>query len=298
MSVVADFRNPAQVFGCLGLLQLVEILHPGVPIRAGFGCDPSRFEIAVEGADVHIPDVVRWLIGSKPRLVLPDESYIPSAPKEFKALLGQVNHRVRGAGEPAAYAPRGKTLKRLPVELVGRDGRCVCVDYQGDSFALTGRPSGVLWAPTGAERAVTYHMVSALLSLMRAERIDPAAPFSTGNYLPHAEAIGFRLDPLWRPSTRRTGYSFNVTKSACAINPLTELLCALGLSHARPERPSILTMRYAIPIGSYAPSQLRAGVGGAPLRSPMRRYEVWLEDLTGKGTFAIDSVRLINRGVL
>ncbi len=294
MSVAVDFRNPAQVFGCIGLMQIAEVLHSGAALRAGFRSEPNRFEIAVESAEMQVSDAVRWLIASKARLVLPDESYIPSAPKRFKALLAGVSYRVRTAGEPIAYSPHGKTLRLLPVELVGPDGLSVCVDYQGDSYALTGRPSGVLWAPTGKDRAVTYHMVNALLTLMRKKGIDPDSLFSTGNYLPHAEAIGFRLDPLWRPSTRRAGYSFNATKSACAINPLTELLCALGLSYARLERPSRLTMRYAIPMGLFSPSQLRAGVGGAALPAPVRRYEVRLEDLTGKGIFAIDSVRLTN----
>ena len=67
------------------------------------------------------------------------------------------------------------------------------------------------------------------------------------------------------------GSMFNVTKSACAVNPITELLCALGLSYARPECPSRVTMRYAIPMGLYAPSQLRAGVDGAARVRPAGR---------------------------
>ena len=298
MSVAVDFRNPGQVFGCLGLVQLVEMLHLGARIRAGFRSDPSRFDISVESAEVEIAEVVRWLIGCEAQLVLPDASYIPSVPKEFKALLGDVKYRVRPVGEPIAYGPQGKALKRLPVELLDAGERRVSVNYQGNAYALTACRNGVLWAPTGTDRAATFYMVSALLRLARQDGIDLAAPFSTGNYRAHAGAIGFRLDPLWRPSTRRAGYSFNATKTACAVNPLTELLSALGLTYARPESPSRLTMRYAIPMGSFAPSQLRAGVGGAALPCPMRRYEVRLEDLTGKGTFAIDSVRLTNPGVL
>ena len=298
MSVAVDFRNPGQVFGCLGLAQLVEMLHPGASIRAGFRSDPNRFEISVESVEVEIAEIVRWLIGCEAQLVLPDASYIPTVPKEFKALLGDVRYRVRPVGEPIAYGPQGKALKRLPVELLHADGRGVSVNYQGDTFALTARPSGVLWAPTGTDRAATYYMVSTLLRLAREEGIDLSGPFSRGNYRPHAEAIGFRLDPLWRPSTRRTGYSFNATKTACAINPLTELLSALGLTYARWQSLSKLTMRYAIPMGSFAPSQLRAGVGSAALPCLTRRYEVRLEDLTGKGTYAIDSVRLTNPGVL
>lgn len=298
MSVAVDFRNPGQVFGCLGLVQLVEMLHPCASIRAGFSSDPSRFEIFVESAEVEIAEVVRWLIGCEAQLVLPDESYIPSVPKEFKALLGGVKYRVRPVGEPIAYGPQGKALNRLPVELLDAGGRGVSVNYQGGAYALTARPSGVLWAPTGTDRAATYYMVSALLRLSREEGTDLSSPFSTGNYRPHTGAIGFRLDPLWRPSTRRAGYSFNATKTACAVNALTELLSALGLTYARWQALSRLTMCYAVPMGSFAPSQLRAGVGAAALPCPMRRYEVRLEDLTGKGTYAIDSVRLTNPGVL
>lgn len=298
MSVPVDFRNPAQVFGCLGLVQLVEVLHPGAPIRAGFRSDPSRFEIFVESAEAEITEIVRWLTRCEAQLVLPDDSYIPSVPKEFKALLGDVRYRVRPIGEPIAYAPQGKTLKRLPVELLGAGRRGVSVNYQGDTFALTARASGVLWAPTGRDRAATYYMVRTLLGLACEESIELSSPFSSANYRPHAGAIGFRLDPLWRPSTRRAGYSFNATKTACAINPLTELLSALGLTYARWQSLSKLTMRYAVPMGSFAPSQLRAGIGAAALPCSMRRYEVRLEDLTGKGTYAIDSVRLTNPGVL
>ena len=64
---------------------------------------------------------------------------------------------------------------------------------------------------------------------------------------------------------------FNATKSACAVNPITEVLCALGLSYAWPECPLRLTMRYAIPMGLYAPSRLRAGVDGAARVRPAGR---------------------------
>lgn len=276
--IPVDLLNPGQVFACLGLVEAADILLGDG--RGGFDwSDPSnvRFRVVADGAQNPIEVVLDFLRNA---------SVVAMGPAgcEHETSGWKVPTVPQSADEPYAYpSPESPaTLSaRLTATLTDADGqrreRALAIDYWGDSFAATRRDAFKLWGGAGGYPGAA--LARDALQLVRDGEVDAENPFAFAA----PQSSSFRLD--WRRDyiPIDAGFSPNRHSHVRMVGyPVVELLAAIGLSYARPQRDGRLSYRYAV-VGApdpLAPMFLRAALSGATL--PFRQ-RFFLLDLGWSG---------------
>ena len=266
-SIPVDLFNPGQVFACLGFLEAADVLCGEA--EGGFDWRDeadTRFHLRAAGDDNPIEAVLRFLAEAKVTAIAPHGSKNRTEKwKVMTALLKQ--------GEPFPY-PDPSSPATLPARLEA-NGKAILLDYWGDA---TIRDNAKFWAGSGGYPGAALTVDA--LELIR-DRIKEAGdnPFA----LSALQSSSFRFD--WRRDyiSLDTGFSPNDHGNIHMVGyPLVELLAAIGLSHARPQRQKKLSYRYGIVAGNrdddflLAPIFLRAALGCAELPFPQRFFHMKL----------------------
>lgn len=264
--VPVDLFNPGQVFACYGLLEAAEVLLGDA--RGGFDWANSAqawFNVGARGAADPVAEVLAFLenatVGS-----------LAAVDSEHGTEKWQVfTHRVP-AGRPCAYGNPDSPAP-LPAVLKCDDTRIV-IDHWGDR---TRRDNVKFWAGSAGYPGAA--LLRDALNLVRT-RLGGAStdPFA----ISAPQKSSFRFD--WRRDYVPLGVGFSLNEHSSVVPqgyPVVEILAAIGLTHARPERPdrrNKLIYRYRVMAGdSLAPMLLRAGLGCADLPFPTRTFRVQLE---------------------
>lgn len=280
-TVPVDVFNPGQVFACLGLVEVAEVLFGSGSAHAAFDwSEPGAcwFALGAQGSEDPIGAVLSLLERAKVVTIAPASFDLDTSQwkVETRALLG-AEFPVPVPASPAA----------LPALLIC-DGKEVRLDHWADSRVpntmCTGRDNVKFWA--GIQGKLGSELLQEALEVVRSkipsQRRDPfnlSAP----------QSGSFRLD--WRRDyvPIDAGFSLNNQKSHMRSRgyPLVEVLAAIGLSHARPLRLHKLAYRYGVAGRSSAdqplerallpPAFLRASLGLAPLPFPTRTFTMHLD---------------------
>ncbi len=257
-TISVDLLNPGQVFGCLGLAEASDVLFGGATAGFDWQDDEATFTVQADH-DAPVAGVVNFLgradvTARSPALAdldtekwsvptegIPPESGWPYAP-------------------PSSPAPLPVVLRSGNQELV--------LDHWGDT---TRRDNTKFWA--GAAGYPAAARVRDALELVRASVAGfTEDPFSLA--APQKSALGFD----WRRDYVPLGIGFSVNEhSGMAPRgyPLVEILAAVGLTHARPQRPEPgykLHYRYAVARGTLPLPLLRAVLGVARLPLQLRVF--------------------------
>jgi CRISPR-associated protein Csb3 len=270
-SIPVDLFNPGQVFACLGFLEAAEVLVGDA--EGGFDWreeGSAKFHLRTPGEDDPVKVVLAFLLEAKVRAISPDPSQL-SAEKWGVQTDALVDDKPFPFDVP-------KSPATLPAILVGTssDGseQSITLDYWGDS---TNRDNVKFWA--GAAGYPGAALARDALELVRELKPEPALPLFD---MSTRQSSSFRFD--WRRDyiALDTGFAVNAHGDIhMAGFPIVELLAAIGVSHARPERLSKLHYRYGV-IGIEAQDQLldatflRAALGCAPLPFPRRIFSMHL----------------------
>ena len=272
--IPVDLFNPGQVFACLGLMEAADILL-GDATGAFDWRDESApaFILRTAGADDPLHAVIDFLLTAQVDALSPVNSKnrtekwdVPTATLPNTAPLP---------------APDPKSPATLPARLF-TESHTIILDYWMDGEEHTGRDNAKFWAGSGGyPGAALLRDAIALLQAepqrVKGELLDFAVPQSSS----------FRLD--WRRDyiPLDTGFSLNEHNHITTVGyPLVEVLAAIGLTHARPQRlHDKLHYRYAalglpdLPNGEtvlHPPMFLRAALGCAELPFPMRIFQMQL----------------------
>lgn len=276
-SIPVDLRNPGQVFACLGLMEAAEILLG--PAEGRYAWDGRvGFTLSVEGVD---SDPVREVIDFVTRA----EAGSLNAPGGDG---GGVTHTTAKWDVPTeAFDPGDPTVfpfeppdspAPLPVSLVHGD-RALPIAHWGDEAVLAGRDNVKFWAGSGGyPGAGLARDALALVAGMGGNALSEAVadPFAVS--APQSSSFSFD----WRRSyvPLDAGFSPNAHGAVQMVGyPLVELLAAIGLQHARPERPERsdkLSYRYAVSDARLPTMLARAVLGGADLGFNVRRFRMQL----------------------
>jgi CRISPR-associated protein Csb3 len=256
--IPVDLFNPGQVFACIGFLEAADILLGEAEGGFVWGDGPSRFLLRAKGAEHPFGAVVDFLIKAQARSLAPEGSRNSTEKWDVETL------RLR-QGEAFPF-PDPSSPATLPV-LIGDGAREIVIDYWGDA---TRRDNVKFWAGAGGYPGAALAR-DALQLVQSGMKIDIDDPFNAAA----PQSSSFRLD--WRRDyiPLDAGFSPNDHAGMTMIGyPLVELLAAIGLTHARPQRIDKLTYRYAVMTHDEPPHCvdavfLRAALGGAPL--PFRR---------------------------
>jgi CRISPR-associated protein Csb3 len=264
--IPVDLFNPGQVFACLGFLEAAEILLGDA--EGGFDWSDEanvRFRLRAAGDENPIAAVLTFLTETTVNALAPCQS-------SHRTEKWQIPTCLVKEGEPFPF-PDPPSPATLPALLTDGNTK-ILIDYWGDA---TVRDNAKFWAgaggyPGAALARDALNLVRQQLKTSTDGLFDLAAPHSSS----------FRLD--WRRDyiPIDVGFSPNEHGDVNMMGyPLVELLAAIGLGHARPQRLSKLEYRYGVVSstrqdGLIDPILLRAALGCARLPFPQRTFRMQL----------------------
>ncbi|MFN3241753.1 MAG: type I-U CRISPR-associated protein Cas8c [Planctomycetota bacterium] len=265
-----DLLNPGQVFACIGFAEAANVLC-GHAAACFDWSDPidARFRLRANGELSPFTRVLRFLVGATAHAI---------------AIEGSPNHdRWVASWGPAPVAspphdgyPFPDPASPEPLTCVIRNaGEQLILDHWGDE---SGRDKVKFWTgPSGQPGAA---LAQKMLAQLRGFDIGDGDPFAFSA----PQSSSFRLD--WRRDyvPIDAGFSLNVHSKMDPMGfPIVELLGALGLGAARPNRRSTLHYDYAI-VGRESTTEtlwlplslLRASLGDHNLPFPTRHFRIRL----------------------
>lgn len=270
--IPADLFNPGQVFACLGFMELADALLGDA--EAGFDWSDKAnpmFHLKANGSEEPIKAAISFVVSAELRSVSPSKENLSTS-------KWNIDTRETGADEGFAF-PLPNSPAILPVEL-SKDGKTFTVDHWGDA---TVRDNVKFWAGSSGYPGAAFWRDA--VALVKEQAVACAAnPFA----LQAPQSSSFRFD--WRRDyvPLDAGFSPNEHNGNIIMvgYPLVELFAAIGLSHARPQRPerrNKLLYRYGV-VGSavkdaelLAPPLLRAALGAHVMPFPQRIFRMTLD---------------------
>lgn len=247
-NIPVDLLNPGQVFACLGILETSEVLLGDAV--AAFDWDGDRgttFSVEATGTEPPVERVLRFLEDAEIVTRVPAGS---TNLVRWKKSWGPAPE-VSALGNPFPF-PDPSSPATLPVVLRDEAGNEVTLDHWGDA---TRRDNVKFWAGAGGYPGAA--ILRDTLEIIRGRMLRYANnPFN----LEKVQTISFRFD--WRRDYIAVQDGFSKNKHGKNIRmvgfPLVEILAAIGMTHARPNRKAKLEYRYGV-----------LGLGKGPLLEPI-----------------------------
>lgn len=265
-AIPVDLFNPGQVFACLGFLEAAEILLGDA--EGGFDWSDEanvRFHLRARGDENPVAAVLAFLAAATVNSVAPLRS-------EHRTEKWTIPTALLREGEPFPF-PDPPSPATLPARL--SVGTCSLVlDHWGDA---TVRDNVKFWA--GAAGYPGAALARDALALARAKSEGALNdPFAVS--APQSSSFRFEWRRDYIPID--AGFSPNEHGQITMMGyPLTEMLAAVGLCHARPQRLTKLEYRYGVASGGIAdvwldPMFLRAALGCSQLPFLQRTFRMQL----------------------
>lgn len=243
-SIPVDLFNPGQVFACLGLVEATDVLVGGAAGAFDWSGADVRFRLHAAGDEMPVERVLNFLEEATVTTRLPADSVQPA---KWTTSWGD-EPLPDGPGSPFPFSAPD-TPATLPSVLRDGSGAEIPVDYWGDA---TKRDNVKFWAGSAGYpgAALLRDAIELASGKMRQYANDP---FS----LSAPQTSSFRFD--WRRDyiPVDAGFSPNKHGKLSMVGfPVVEILAAIGVTHARPERVNKLEYRYGV-------------LGGASPRDPL-----------------------------
>lgn len=273
-SIPVDLYNPGQVFACLGLLELADLLL-GNAQGAFDWSDPTKtfFRVAALGDESPVECAIDFLRKASVT------SYSPHRleSKDWLTSWGPEPVQINTDREPFPF-PIPESPATLPARLSSGEHHFDLIHW-GDDLRSSGRDNVKFWAGSrGYPGAALAHDALALIKTMPAD--ITADPLNASE----RQSSSFRFD--WRRDyiPMEIGFSLNAHSGDrfCTVGyPVVEMLAAIGLSFARPKCIKKLEYHYAVvsvPAGKplLDPVFLRAALGVAALPFSQRSFKMKL----------------------
>lgn len=253
-TIPVDLLNPGQVFACLGILEMADVLLGDAAAAFDWNSDQkTTFHVSAANEEPPVRRVMRFLEEARVVTRAPLGSINLDS---WKASWGDAPE-VDTPGAPFPF-PDPNSPATLPVVLRDNSGNEFMIDYWGDPTRRTTRDNVKFWAGAQGKpgAAILRDAFDAVRGKMRHYANDPFA-------LSAAQTISLRFD--WRRDyiPVQDGFSPNNHKSgvlpiAMLGFPVVEILAAIGMAHARPFRKTKLEYRYGV-----------LGLGEGPLPDPI-----------------------------
>lgn len=273
-AIPVDLHNPGQVFACLGVMEMSEILLGEAMAAFDWGsADGPRFRISAVGSESPVRRAMRFLDEAIAVTKAPTGSTHVDRWKESWGSAPEIANP-----EDSSYPfPEPDSPATLAVILRDKDQQEIPVDYWGD---VTKRDNVKFWAGAGGYPGAAL-LRDALDCVCGEAQSHSEDPFQ----LSRPQDSSFRFD--WRRDYVPIVMGFSPNKHAKMSMvgfPLVEILAAVGLSNARPRRRTKLEYEYGV-LGSRDTSLLdpvfhRAALGAisSPVPGqPFRRFVMRLD---------------------
>lgn len=269
--IPVDLYNPGQVFACLGFLEAADILLGNA--EGGFDWSDGgniRFRLQADGDQDPFERVLQFFAEADVKACSPARSQLRTEKWDVPTL-------VLTSSDPFPF-PEPDSPATLPAILSNNDGHLIQLDHWGDS---TERDAVKFWAGAGGYpgAALARDALGLVRDYLR-DNLSEAVrnPFSI--FAPQSSS--FRFD--WRRDYIPIDVGFSPNEHGDMTMkgfPIVELLAAVGLTNARPERLDRLNYRYCV-LGSssqdrvFNPVFVRSALGGAQLPFALRSFRMRL----------------------
>ena len=247
-AIPVDLLNPGQVFACLGILEMADVLLSNAVAAFDWnGEQETRFRVSAAKAEPPVERVMRFLEEARVVTRAPAGSTNLDG---WRASWGDPPE-VDRPGEPFPF-PDPSSPATLPVFLCDDSGNEVTLDYWGDA---TRRDNVKFWAGAAGYpgAAILRDAIKLVRGKLRQHVRDPFA-------LSDVQTNSFRFD--WRRDYIPVQDGFSPNKHDKNIQmvgfPVVEILAAIGMTYARPCRKAKLEYRYGV-----------LGHGEGPLLEPV-----------------------------
>ena len=247
-TIPVDLLNPGQVFACLGILEMADVLLGAATAAFDWNSDrKTTFHVSAANEEPPVGRVMRFLEETRVVTRAPVGS---TNLDSWKASWGDAPE-VDDLGEPFPF-PDPSSPATLPVALRDDVGNEIMLDYWGDA---TKCDNVKFWAGAAGYpgAAITRDAIEIVRGKARQFANNPFA-------LSGVQTNSFRFD--WRRDYIPVQDGFSPNKHGTNIQmvgfPLVEILAAIGMSHARPCRKTKLEYRYGV-----------LGLGEGPLLDPI-----------------------------
>ncbi len=273
-SIPVDLLNPGQVFACLGFLEAAEELLGNA--EGGFDWSDEadvRFRLSANGENNPFEQVLSFLSRSSIRSVAPAKTNLDT--EKWNVTTTRLSE-----DEPFPF-PLPTSPATLPILFECQDfrkgGASLVADHWGEDRNKTSRDNVKFWAGAGGYPAAALARDG--LDLVKGRWTEAVTdPFN----IDAEQSSSFRFD--WRRDYIPLDIGFSInnhskTRFTTVGYPFVEILAALGLTHARPERISKLEYRYGVlGVASvsdlFGPFFLRASLGAPCLPFPQRTFRM------------------------
>ena len=281
-TIPVDLRNPGQVFACLGFMEAAEVLIG--PAIGGFAWEGTEtdvtFTLSVEGPDDPVRTTLAFLARAEVKALAPKDSSLSTAKWGVETIVAPPLGAVGGLAVLGNEFPCPLPDSPAALPIILTDGATsIPIDHFADDFASSGRDNVKFWAGAAGYpgAALARDALQAVAALGGNALADAAAdPFS----VQAKQSSSFRFD--WRRDyiPLDAGFSPNLQAAVRMVGfPLVELLAAIGLEHARPDRPDRrdkLAYRYGASSAVLPTFLARAVLGTGSLGFPMRIFRMRL----------------------
>jgi len=265
-TIPVDLRNPGQVFACLGLMELAEVLCGPCESRFSYrnAEAQAQFALKVDGIANPITEGVNFLVKAEPVAIAP-----------LRSDLSTMKWQVETAGRDDALfpCPAPDTPAALPIRLTNGQ-HSVLIEHWADGST---RDNVKYWAGAGGYPGAA--LARDALALLGGLGDNAVASLSADPFnVPFPQSSSFRFD--WRRDyiPLDAGFSPNEHSRMSMVGyPFVELLAAIGLQNARPARlENKLAYRYGISSATLPTVFARAVLGGEGLGFPVRLFRMRL----------------------
>jgi CRISPR-associated protein Csb3 len=270
-SIPVDLRNPGQVFACLGLMEMTEVLNGPCMMRFNYSSNETLCRFELDTSEDCIEKAVRFLARCKVVAIAP-----PRTPgnEPLSAVRWQVE-TVTVVGQFFPGAPPDSPAT-LPVHF-SFGGVHIPVEHWLDDLRRTGRDNVKFWAGAGGYPGAALARDSVSL-------LSPFDDAALSRIALDPFAFSAPMDSSFRFDWRRdyipldAGFSPNDQSSISMVGfPLVELLAAVGLQNARPSRldpRNKLAYRYNVSNAWLPPCLARAVLGSRVTGFPVRAFRM------------------------
>jgi len=310
--IPVDLFNPGQVFACLGLMELADVLLGDAEVGFDWG-DACQTQFRLSAAGGHAPAVavLEFLASATVDRVVP-VGYI-EPPKtnaedgdggeddESDTDEGPGDDTVSGQREyPDVFPAKKADALSLPVRLSAQGKPSVEVSHWADGST---RNTFKLYSGNRSAESIARTMLSGVREKIKKNKRQGDLKYKglthlwserqndlVTNPFDVLTPLGgsFNFDPRGAWTALDAGYSPNTQKHGVAASPLVHMLAACGLQHTRPVEYGVRQVRYCVWNGLLPVSLARVAFQGSISLLPTRHFRFELA-LSGKNkivTFA------------
>jgi len=267
-SIPVDVLNPGQVFACLGLMEAAEIL-----CGSSEGCFAYKgtessvdFLLRADGAQDPVMETLRFFRSAHAQAIAPRNSKLSTRKWDLETLQ-----------RPDARfpCPTPESPAALPA-ILKNEKYSIAIEHWADG---SDRDNVKFWA--GLQGKPGAALAGDALNLVRGFDDSALAAAAKDPFNVSApQSSSFRFD--WRRDyiPLDAGFSPNEHRSMTMVGyPLVELLAAIGMQNARPQRLDVrnpLVYRYGVSSAKLPTAFARVVLGGESLGFPFRLFRMRL----------------------